>query len=361
MTQYSRFKDIIIITACVAKLKLGEFDLEIVEAYDYLGVSIKYNSNISPKIAKLCKQVNRAIYALIGKSRKLGLSVDMQLHLFDLLVVPIALYGSEIWGCKNSDVIEQMHLKFLRMLLKVNKSTPKCMLYGELGRMPLKYNIDTRMLNFWYRIISGNKRKISYHIYQLLYSLDKSEVFHSDWISKIKEVLVKCNLYDTYWVNQENISNISLNEFKQQIKKNLSKNYEQLWLEKMHSSSKCSLYREFKHDLKLEKYLVSLEPKLRYSLTKYRLSNHRLPIEVGRYHNAERSDRACEFCSSYDIGDEYHYFIVCPKFASERSKLIPKNCVKKPSVQKCCDLMSTKSINTFRKLATLSKIVMDVF
>ena len=43
------------------------------------------------------------------------------------------------------------------------------MLYGELGRMPLKYNIESHMLNFWYKIISGNKRKMSYHMYQLIH------------------------------------------------------------------------------------------------------------------------------------------------------------------------------------------------
>jgi hypothetical protein len=149
--------------------------------------------------------------------------------------------------------------------------------------------------------------------------------------------------------------------FKNKVKNNLSKFYEESWLEVMQNSSKCSLYREFKTELKLETYLYKLDDNLRINLTKYRLSNHRLPIEVGRHNNIIRSERTCIFCTEYDIGDEYHYMFICPIFAQERSKLIPKNCVQNKSVRIFCELMSTKSINTLRKLAMMSRIIMKSF
>jgi hypothetical protein len=74
------------------------------------------------------------MYALINKSQKLGLSTDIQLHLFDTLVVPIALYGCEVWGCKNVQVIEQLHLKFMRIILKVNRATPNMSTLGSRNR-----------------------------------------------------------------------------------------------------------------------------------------------------------------------------------------------------------------------------------
>jgi hypothetical protein len=151
--------------------KLGDLKVDSVEEYAYLGISIKYNNNLAPGIVKLRNQASRAKYSLISKSKKLGLSVDLQLQLFDSLIVPIALYGCELWGCKNVEITEQLHLKIIKMLLKVNKATPKCMLYGELGRLPLKCNIELRMITFWYRLVSGSKKKISYYIYQLLYKL----------------------------------------------------------------------------------------------------------------------------------------------------------------------------------------------
>jgi hypothetical protein len=236
------------------------------------------------------------------------------------------------------------------------------MLYGELGRLPLNYNVELRILSFWFRIVTGNKITISYHIFKLLYRLDKEGIFQSDWIIKVKQTLTKCNLYDKYWVEQDGevFFNLSYNLFKSSIKKALKDYYEKIWLENIQDSSKCSLYKEFKSELKLEKYLISLDINMKINLTKYRLSNHKLPVEIGRHNNIIRSEIICEYCKD-DIGDEYHYMFVCPKFEQERLKLVPKNCIKRRSVKVFCDLMSTKSINTLKKLATMSKIIMNTF
>ncbi len=41
------------------------------------------------------------MYALIGKCRKLGFPIDLQLELFDRMIVPIMVYGCEVWGPEN--------------------------------------------------------------------------------------------------------------------------------------------------------------------------------------------------------------------------------------------------------------------
>jgi hypothetical protein len=41
--------------------------------------------------------------------RKHGLSVKIQLDLFDKMVKPILLYGCEVWGFSNNDIIEKVH------------------------------------------------------------------------------------------------------------------------------------------------------------------------------------------------------------------------------------------------------------
>ena len=43
-------------------------------------------------------QARKAMYAVLQKSRKLQLPVDIQLQLFDSMVAPILLYGSEVTG-----------------------------------------------------------------------------------------------------------------------------------------------------------------------------------------------------------------------------------------------------------------------
>ena len=76
-------------------------------------------------------------------------------------------------------------------------------------------------------------------------------------------------------------------------------------------------YRLFKSEFRFEKYLDILNDKNRFTFCRFRTSNHRLPIEVGRWANVERHNRLCQ---SREIGDEFHYVLQCPNFASERKK-----------------------------------------
>ena len=43
------------------------------------------------------------------------LSIDNQFKLFDSVVVPIIIYGCEIWGFSNLTLIETLHLKFAKL------------------------------------------------------------------------------------------------------------------------------------------------------------------------------------------------------------------------------------------------------
>ena len=47
--------------------------------------------------------------------------MDTMLNLFDSIVSPIMLYGCELWGYSNIDVLERLHVRFCKILLKVLK------------------------------------------------------------------------------------------------------------------------------------------------------------------------------------------------------------------------------------------------
>ena len=48
------------------------------------------------------------MFSVLRKSRKLHLPVDLQLQLFDSMVMPILLYGSEVTGFENTDILERL-------------------------------------------------------------------------------------------------------------------------------------------------------------------------------------------------------------------------------------------------------------
>ena len=66
-------------------------------------------------------QIQLVAFALLQKSRTLRLLSDIQIDLFDKTVKPMLLYGSEILGCGNCDVIERIHLKFFKIFVKPKK------------------------------------------------------------------------------------------------------------------------------------------------------------------------------------------------------------------------------------------------
>ena len=76
-------------------------------------------------------------------------------------MVPVLLYGSEIWGYENNDLTEKLNLKFCRKILRVNNSTSGCMVLGELVRYPLQLFVDQRMLNYWSRIVNHKDMKVN--------------------------------------------------------------------------------------------------------------------------------------------------------------------------------------------------------
>ena len=61
---------------------------------------------------------------------------------------------------------------------------------------------------------------------------------------------------------------------------------------------------------------VSVEKKIVSQYSRFRLSNHRLSIEVGRY---SRTPVTLPTCSSSEIEDEFHFICICSKYSNLRN------------------------------------------
>ena len=94
--------------------------------------------------------------------------------------------------------------------------------------------------------------------------------------------------------------------------------YRQIWHAKLFpvgesdKSGKLRTYRKFKSDLSYESYLDNVDDVLdRVHLTRFRISNHRLNIETGRYTGINVNERICNFCNQNKIDDEKHFLLEC--------------------------------------------------
>ena len=61
----------------------------------------------------------------------------------------------------------------------------------------------------------------------------------------------------------------------------------------------------------MEKYLTVHNFEHRKDVTKLRVSDHHLHIEIGRKQNIERKNRTCTKCTENNIGDKLHVLFEC--------------------------------------------------
>ena len=139
----------------IPRFEYGGQSVEVVFGFQYLGIYLNYNNKFNVTQKKLYDKASRAMFALVKKCRKLMLPLDLQLELFDRMIVPILLYGCEVWCPTMTSLASKLQLRFYKIIFKLNKSTPTRMVYGELGQFPLEIQAKSRMLSYWFKLVNG--------------------------------------------------------------------------------------------------------------------------------------------------------------------------------------------------------------
>jgi hypothetical protein len=80
------------------KFTLNGAELEIVNEFNYLGILFNRTGNFNKAIKKQAEKATKAMFEVLKRGRTHNLSIECQLELFNKMVKPILLYGSEIWG-----------------------------------------------------------------------------------------------------------------------------------------------------------------------------------------------------------------------------------------------------------------------
>ena len=120
-------------------------------------------------------------------------------------------------------------------------------------------------------------------------------------------------------------------------------------------------YHIFKENIELESYLKLLPKKLYIPIIKFRTSNNKLPVETGRWENIPYGERKCSLCNKNDIGDEFHYLLVCPLFQEDRCNLLKPFYYQRPNILKFKSLMTSTNKKVLSNLAKFVNIIMIKF
>ena len=92
--------------------------LEIVNDFNYLGVSFNYTGSFALNQSVLTGKGLKAMYVLMNYLKKYNFKPKVYCQLFDAFVGSILSYGCEVWGFCKSKEIERIQLKCLKSLFK---------------------------------------------------------------------------------------------------------------------------------------------------------------------------------------------------------------------------------------------------
>ena len=105
----------------------------------------------------------------------------------------------------------------------------------------------------------------------------------------------------------------------------MKQKYISYWQHTLQHSQKLEFYRSFKNEYATSSYLeLTRRVSDRRTLTKLRISNHKLMIELGRYNDTPRDNRLCPVCDCNQTEDEIHFLFYCSKYATTRDNFYKK-------------------------------------
>ena len=183
------------------------------------------------------------------------------------------------------------------------------------GRIPLCVYAKKNCIKNWDRIaVQEKSNKISKTSYDWV---TKNNI---GWAHSIKEYFSHIGLMNCFFVIKgirKVVSSVVLNREKDIF-------YQPTFFNIQQNSSKLRTFAKIKTTIGIESYLTKIHNIIDLiSMSKFRLSNHRLMIEKGRHNNLAVHNRKCPFCLTH-IEDETHFFVNCPIYRSIRESLMEK-------------------------------------
>ncbi len=263
---------------------------------------------------------------------------------------------------KIKKICVRLQLRFLKMVLGLKTSTPSCMVFGETGSYPVEIEINCRLLSFWYNLMLNSvhvySNKISNLSFKLAFLQYENSPFQLSWLQHVHSLLNHLGL-SFLWSSPV----YSMSQFKGIVKQRLRDQYIQNWKSELEDNGVCCNYKLFKKDFTFEKYLVSLPYSLRQPFLKFRLCNHKLPIQQSRLQNIARAERLCNICDVNEVGDEFHYLFNCSCNTLKETRLLylQKYYLHHANVIKFFSIMNEQHTSKLVKLAKFIRVIMKLF
>ena len=305
------------------------------------------------KTINIYDKAQKNIFSLFSKTKNISpLTPKLRLFLFDTLIRPVLTYGSGLWGTskKGREMMDKLHLWYVRIVLGVKYNSNVLATLGECGSLPPSINILTNLFGYFIRLNKMSSSTLPNHAF--LESKRLHEIGFSTWYSRVIKL-----------AKEYEVDLISMN--KDSIKLHLEKRFKEIWYNEINNLDKnpsLRTYCQLKIEYKLDPYLALIKNyKYRNALSRLRVNSHLLEIERGRHTNpltpVER--RLCSHCSVVET--EFHFVTECLLYETDRQTLFSNISNKFPDFLNLDNVCKFKFILTFPDEELLSSVGKFVF
>ena len=163
-------------------------------------------------------------------------------------IVPTLLYAAEIWGYKEYEHIERVHLFACNRFLHVCNKTPNDIVYGELGRYPLCIPATIRLVKFWLKLLGQTDNLYSKKSYKMLSEMHNWSI--TTWVSHVKSILCYYG-FEQVWLFGCGNEKIFFNELKEKLYGSFCHG----WRNHLESNGRLLFYKKYKNSFERETYV----------------------------------------------------------------------------------------------------------
>ena len=171
----------------------------------------------------------------------------------------------------------------MRKIFNTAKSTPRCGLYIECGKIPIRFIVKMRRLMYYWHILTRNKDELLFKFY----SAQKYLPSEGDWFHQVKKDLVDLKLE----LNEEEISLMSHYQFKNLVRRKIeSSAISYLETQKKQKSMKLSIKK-----FEPQKYIMSKNLSIQEVQNLFKLRNFMIDVKEN-FKSSYIDNLSCRLC-----------------------------------------------------------------
>ena len=236
---------------------------------------------------------------------------EVAIMLRNSLLVSSMLCNSEAWynvTAAEINLLETVDLQLLRAITRAPKSTPKEMLFLELGCIPFSEMIRQRRLGFLYYILHESPESLVYQFFQTQYKNRTSK----DWVTTILKDLDEVKL----GVTIEQIKIMKKSTYMRMLKTSIEKKALMELQNRKSNHSKVSHLQHF--GIKMQKYLLPNNFKMTQEECQLIFKLRCRVTEVKTNMKGSYENFQCDLCNNEEETQEH--VLNCMKIVSMRNE-----------------------------------------